>query len=81
MPRVNIRNKEGPPETEIEAVRRHACEAKHRVARQEALLAKMERDHSGPVALCRETLETLRTSLTLAIDHLHRLEKKVNQRG
>ena len=43
MPPVNIRNKEGPPETEIEAVRRHACEAKHRVARQEALLAIWDR--------------------------------------
>jgi len=60
-----------PTEDPLAMTRRHVLEAEGHVARQEILVAKLDRN--GQVALAvqaREILATLKTSLKLAQEHL-----------
>jgi hypothetical protein len=55
--------------------RRHVREAEGHVARQEALVAKLDRDgHAELAAQARMLLATLQTSLKLAREDLSRIE-------
>jgi len=64
-------------ETVLEIARRHVREGEERLARQIALVAKLERDnHTEPVALATKVLETIRLSLDMSKRHLSRLETR-----
>jgi hypothetical protein len=58
-------------EDPLTMTRRHVLEAEGHVARQEALVAKLDRDgHAALADEAREFLATLKTSLELAREHL-----------
>jgi hypothetical protein len=62
----------GSDEDAVAQARRHVAEAEDRIARQEALLARLSQDYKHPalVVEAREILSTLKHSLDLARDHL-----------
>ena len=56
---------------------RHVMEGEERVARQEAILAKLVRDgHERAAEQARQVLETLRETLELSREHLNREREK-----
>jgi hypothetical protein len=62
------------PETTLEWAERHVRQAEAAVARQEEIIAEMDRDgHPEAAARGRKVLETLRVSLRLAREHYQRL--------
>jgi hypothetical protein len=64
-------------ETVLEMARRHVLEGEERLARQIALVAKLERgNHTEAAALGNEVLETIRLSLDMWEGHLSRLERR-----
>ena len=64
-------------ETILEMARRHVREGEERIARQEGVLAKLDRDnHPQAAVLGRAVLETMRLSLNLSKQHLRALEEK-----
>jgi hypothetical protein len=65
------------PETVLEMARRHVLEGDERLARQIAIVAKLERDkHTEVAALATEVLETIRVSLDMSKRHLGDLERR-----
>ena len=64
-------------ETVLEMARRHVLEGEERLARQIALVAKLERDHyTEAAALGSMVLEAIRLSLDMSKRHLHDLESR-----
>jgi hypothetical protein len=62
-------------ETRLEMAHRHVREAEEHIARQEALLGRMELNGEDVLAaIGRTLLETLRQSLRAARDHAERLQ-------
>jgi hypothetical protein len=60
----------GASETPRQMAERHVREGEKRVARQEALVAELDRDgHGDAAARARDLLTTLRQSLQLAREH------------
>ena len=68
----------GNTETLLEMARRHVCEGVLRVARQEEIVAALDRDinHRSQAALAREILVSLNTSLNLMKHHLRSIEER-----
>ena len=68
----------GHPETLLEMARRHACEGVMRVARQEEIVAALDRNinYRSQAALAREILVTLNSSLNLMKHHLRSIEER-----
>jgi hypothetical protein len=68
----------GRPETLLEMARRHVCEGVIRVARQEEIVAALDRDTSyrSQAALAREILVSLNSSLNLMKHHLRSIEER-----
>lgn len=65
------------PETVLEMARRHVLEGEERLARQIALVAKLERDNlTEAAALATRVLETIRLSLDMSKRHLGDLERQ-----
>jgi len=65
------------PETLLEMARRHVLEGEERLARQVALVARLERDnHTEAAALGNEVLEVIRLSLDMSKRHLADLERR-----
>ena len=65
------------PETVLEMARRHVLEGEERLARQVALVAKLERaSHTDAAALGSKVLEVIRLSLDVSKRHLHDLESR-----
>ena len=65
------------PETLSELARRHVREGEERLARQAAIVARLERDNQPTAAaLGRSILETIRTSLEMAKRHLRQIEEQ-----
>jgi len=65
------------PETVLEMARRHVFEGEERLARQIALVAKLERDnHPEAAALGSKVLEAIHLSLDMSKRHLSRLERR-----
>ena len=58
------------PETVLEMARRHVLEGEERLARQIAIVAKLERDNHTEAALATKVLETIRLSLDMSKRHL-----------
>jgi hypothetical protein len=70
------------PETVLEMARRHVLEGQERLARQIALVAKLERDnHTEAAALGGMVLETIRLSLDMSKRHLRDLERRSKALG
>ena len=63
-------------ETVLEMARRHVLEGEERLARQIAIVAKLERDNHTEAALATKVLETIRLSLDMWERHLSRLERR-----
>jgi len=64
-------------ETVLEMARRHVLEGEERLARQVALVAKLERaSHTDAAALGIKVLEVVRLSLDMSKRHLSRLETR-----
>jgi hypothetical protein len=63
-------------EAELEMARRHVREGEDRLARQDALVSKMQQRGFGESTLGEQVAETIRTSLYLARRHVGRLEAK-----
>jgi hypothetical protein len=62
-------------ETRLEMAHRHVREAEEHIARQEALIGRMELNGEDVLAaIGRTPLETLRQSLRAARDHAERLQ-------
>jgi hypothetical protein len=62
--------------------RRHVAEGKDRVARQEILIAKLDRDgHTELAVQARELLTTFETSLRLMCEDLLRIENEPRRSG
>ena len=61
----------------MEMARRHVRDGEERIARQEAIVTTLT-GNSPPEAaiLARVVLETMRSSLELAKDHLRRIEER-----
>ena len=65
------------PETTLEMARRHVREGEERLARQIAMVAKMERDnHTEAAALGSKVLEAIRLLLDMSRRHLRDLESR-----
>jgi hypothetical protein len=66
----------GYPETLLQVARRHVREGGARVARQEEIIAALNRDtnYRSQAALAREILASLHTSLDLMERHLRAIE-------
>jgi hypothetical protein len=65
------------PETKSEMARRHVRDSQDRVWRQVAIVAELVKDnHSDAAARGRELLETMRSTLDLAKDHLREIERR-----
>ena len=62
----------------MEMARRHVRDGEERIARQEAIVVTTLTGNSPPEAaiLARVLLETMRSSLELAKDHLRRIEER-----
>jgi hypothetical protein len=56
--------------------RRHVLEGEERLARQIAMVAKLEDDHTETAALGRKVLEAIRISLDMSKSHFSRLERR-----
>jgi hypothetical protein len=66
-----------PAEDPLTIATRHVAMDKAHVARQEAIVAKLVRDgHEEQAVLARQVLETMRTTLNLAREHLDREREK-----
>jgi hypothetical protein len=64
------------PETVLEMARRHVLEGEERLARQIAMVAKLEDDHTETAALGRKVLEAIRISLDMSKRHLAEIERR-----
>jgi hypothetical protein len=65
------------PETVLEMARRHVLEGEERLARQIALVAKLERDnHTEAAVLGSKVLGAIRLSLDMSKRHLRNLESR-----
>ena len=65
------------PETVLEMARRHVLEGEERLARQIAIVAKLERDnYTEAAALASMVLGTIRLSLDMSKRHLRDLESR-----
>ena len=65
------------PETVLDMARRHVLEGEERLARQIALVAKLERDNQTEAAvLGSKVLEAIRLSLDMSKRHVHDLESR-----
>ena len=65
------------PRPVLEMARRHLLEGEERLARQVALVAKLERaSHIDAAALGSKVLEVIRLSLDVSKRHLHDLESR-----
>jgi hypothetical protein len=68
----------GYPETLLQMARRHVCEGGARVARQEEIVAALDRDtnYRPQAALAGEILASLHTSLDRMERHLRAIEAR-----
>jgi hypothetical protein len=64
------------PETVLEMARRHVLEGEERLARQIAIVAKLERNSHTDAALATKVLEAIRLSLDMSKRHLADLERR-----
>jgi hypothetical protein len=64
------------PETELQMARRHLVDAEGLVARQVAIVDKLEHSGSPIIMLGREVLANMRKITAVAKAHLERLEIK-----
>jgi hypothetical protein len=64
------------PETVLEMARRHVLEGDERLARQAAIVAKLERNNHTEAALATKVRETIRLSLDMSKRHLRDLERR-----
>lgn len=65
-------------ETVVEMARRHVREGERRITRQEAMVAKLDRDnHPEAATLGWTALETMRSSLGLMKHHLQVIEERL----
>ena len=63
-------------ETALEMARRHVLEGDERLARQAAIVAKLERNNHTEAALATKVRETIRLSLDMSKRHLRDLERR-----
>jgi hypothetical protein len=69
-------------EDRLSMARRHVAEGKDRIARQEILIAELDRDGHAELAVkARELLTTFETSLRLMRDNLLRIENESRRLG
>jgi hypothetical protein len=67
----------GHHETPLEMERRHVREGEERITRQEAIIAKLDKDNHSNVAISgRELLEIMRSTLNLAKRRLRQIEEQ-----
>lgn len=60
-------------ESKLAQVERHVVEGEQRVARQRAIIQRLERDkHLAAAARARETLKALEVTLAIMRQHLHK---------
>ena len=65
-------------ETAVEMAQRHVREGEKRIARQEAMVAELDRDnHPEAATLGSKVLETMRSSLDLMKRHLQAIEEQL----
>jgi len=64
------------PETVLEMARRHVREGEERLARQIAIVAKLERNSHTDAALATKVLEAIRFSLDIWKGHLAHLKRR-----
>jgi hypothetical protein len=64
------------PETVLEMARRHVREGEERLARQIAIVAKLERNSHTDATLATKVLEAIRLSLDMSKRHLADLERR-----
>ena len=68
------------PETVLEMARRHLLEGEARLARQIALVRKLERaSHTEAAVLATKVLETIRVSLDMSKHHLTDIERRAKR--